>query len=218
MTLLERFLDPENVSVKICGVTRPADAAELVQLGVEALGVNFWPGSKRYLAPEEAGWLADLRGEILRVGVFVNQPASLPLRLVREGLLDLVQLHGGESPEDAAPFRAAGVPFIKAIGVENLDSLSEASAYGAAAILLDAHAPGVHGGTGKVFDWNHAIRFHEQSPDTVLILAGGIVPENTRLAVETVHPAAIDIASGAESAPGVKDLDRVSAILTALGR
>ncbi len=218
MTQLERFLNPAAVSVKICGVTLPADGAELAQLGVEALGVNFWPGSKRYVAPEEAGWLRDLAGKILRVGVFVNEPAALPLRLVKDGLIDVVQLHGDETPEDAAPFRDAGVTFIKAIGVKTQDSLADATAFGAAAVLLDSHAPGVHGGTGETFDWDHAVRFREMHPEIALILAGGIVPENVRLAVETVRPAAIDIASGAESAPGVKDLNRVSAILTALGR
>jgi phosphoribosylanthranilate isomerase len=218
VTVLERFLDPTAVSLKICGVTRPADAAELAQLGVEALGVNFWPGSKRYVAPEEAGWLRELEGRILRVGVFVNEPVALPLRLVQEGLLDVVQLHGDERPEDAAPLRDGGVTFFKAIGVKNLESLADAAAYGAAAVVLDAHAPGVYGGTGVVFDWEHANAFREAHPEIALILAGGIVPENSRLAAESVHPAALDVASGAESAPGVKDLNRVAAILTALGR
>ena len=118
MSLLERFLDPAVVSLKICGVTTRDDADRLAMIGVDALGVNFWPMSKRYLPPEDAVWLRDLDGRILRVGVFVNEPPELPLRLVSEGLLDVVQLHGDETPEDAAAFREAGIPFIKAIGVK----------------------------------------------------------------------------------------------------
>ena len=110
MSLLECFLDPATVSLKICGVTTRADADRLVAMGVDALGVNFWPQSKRYLAPEEAGWLKEMDGKILRVGVFVNEPPELPLRLVREGYLDVVQLHGDETPEDAAAFARRKFP------------------------------------------------------------------------------------------------------------
>ena len=148
MPLLESFLDPSTVSLKICGVTTRDDAERLVALGVDALGVNFWPKSKRYLDPEHAGWLRDLAGRILRVGVFVNEDAGLSLRLVRDGLLDVVQLHGDETPVDALPYQNAGVPFIKAIGVKTIEDLKHAESFGARAILLDAHAPGVYGGTG----------------------------------------------------------------------
>jgi len=213
VTALERFLDPSVVSLKICGITREGDAAELAALGVAALGVNFWPGSKRYLAPEAAGWLADYAGRIVRVGVFVNAPAALPLRLVRAGLLDCVQLHGDETPEDAAPLREAGVPFIKAFGVKSLDELDRAADYGAAAILLDAPAPGVYGGTGRVFDWHVAVSFKARHPEVPVILAGGIVPENAAAAIQAVGPAALDVASGAESAPGVKDFLKVRELL-----
>lgn len=216
MPLLARFLDPSTVSLKICGVTTRADAAQLVSLGVDALGVNFWPKSKRYLAPDEATWLLGLAGKILRVGVFVNEPPELPLRLVREGLIDAVQLHGDETPDDAAVFRNAGVPFIKAIGVKTLADLSRATEYGAAAVLLDAHAPGVYGGTGEVFDWQVARDFRDANPRLPVLLAGGIVPENAGLAAASVSPAALDIASGAEISPGTKDFQKVAAFLAAL--
>ena len=216
MPLLDRFLDPATVSLKICGVTTHDDAERLVALGVDALGVNFWPKSKRYLAPENAGWLQGLAGRILRVGVFVNEPAALPLRLIREGLLDVVQLHGDESPEDARIYQANGIPFFKAIGVRTLDELGRAPEFGASAILLDAHAPGVYGGTGETFDWNTAIDFKSRHPALAVVLAGGIVPENAALAAATVRPAALDVASGAELAPGIKDFSKVSALLAAL--
>ncbi len=218
MSLLDRFLDPATVSLKICGVTMRGDAERLVTLGVDALGVNFWPKSKRYLAPENAGWLRDLAGRILRVGVFVNEDPGLPLRLMREGLIDAVQLHGDETPEDALPYQNAGVPFFKAIGVKTIEDLARAADFGARAILLDAHAPGVYGGTGETFDWNSALDFKTRHPKIPVILAGGIVPENTASAAETVHPAALDIASGAELSPGLKDFEKVSAILAALNR
>lgn len=218
MPLLESFLDPSNVSLKICGVTTRADAEQLVAMGVDALGVNFWPKSKRYLAPEQADWLPDLAGKILRVGVFVNEPPELPLRLVREGWLDAVQLHGDETPEDAEVFREAGVPFIKAIGVKTRADLERATDFGARGILLDAHAPGIYGGTGEVFDWEVASGFRREHSDLPVILAGGIVPDNARLAAMSVRPAALDIASGAEISPGIKDFQKVAAFLTALNR
>ena len=216
MTFLERFLDPSAVSLKICGITRQSDAAQLSALGVHALGVNFWPASKRYLPPADAAWLLDCAGKILRVGVFVNAPVELPLQLVRDGLLDLIQLHGDETPGDAAAYRAANIPFIKAIGVKTRADLHHATEYGAAAILLDAHAPGIYGGTGEVFDWNVARQFREQHPALPLILAGGIVPDNAALAARRVRPAALDVASGAELSPGIKDFTKVQALLAAL--
>ena len=215
---LERFIDPASTSLKICGVRTRDDAERLAAMGVDALGVNFWPKSKRYLNPEDAEWLLEMAGKILRVGVFVNESPELPLRLVREGYLDAIQLHGDESPEDAAPFRDAGIPFIKAIGVKTVSDLDRATAFGAAAILLDAHAPGVYGGTGEVFDWDIAADFVKNHPALPVILAGGIVPENAASAVAAVRPVALDVASGAEISPGLKDFTKVAAFLNAMTR
>ena len=218
MSLLDPFLDPESVSLKVCGVRNATDALKLADLGVDAIGVNFWSGSPRHVASNEAEWLAALNGRILRVGVFVNAPAELPISLVREGLLDLVQLHGDETPADAAALREAGIPFIKAIGVKTHADLERVEDFGASAILLDAHAPGVYGGTGETFDWNTALDFKSKHPQLPLILAGGIKAENAASAVEMLRPSALDVASGAESSPGVKDFDKVRAILRALNR
>jgi phosphoribosylanthranilate isomerase len=207
-----RFLAPSPVSLKICGVTSAADAERLAEMGIEALGANFWPQSKRYLDPASAGFLRDLAGRILRVGVFVNAGPDLPLRLVEEGLIDVVQLHGDETPADAAVFRDANIPFLKAIGVKGLADLELAREFGAAGILLDAHAPGIYGGTGQMIDWALARSFTEQNPDLPLILAGGITPDNVAPAVQAVRPAALDVASGAELRPGVKDFNKVAAL------
>lgn len=207
-----RFLSLTPVSLKICGVTLAEDAERLVELGIEALGANFWPQSKRYLDPAAAGFLRALQGKILRVGVFVNAGADLPRRLFEEGLIDLVQLHGDEKPEDARVFREAGIPFIKAIGVQGLEDLARVRDYGAAAILLDAHAPGLYGGTGQTIDWALARAFAAENPDLPLVLAGGITPANVAEAVAAVLPAALDVASGAELRPGVKDFVKVAAL------
>ena len=217
-TLLERFLDPARVSLKICGVRTADDAARLVDRGVDALGVNFWPESKRYLSDGEAAWLASMKDRILRVGVFVNESPDLPLRLFRDGWIDLVQLHGDEAPADAAVFVREGVPFLKAVGVAAASNLEVAATYQADGVLLDAHAPGVYGGTGEPFDWNRAVDFQQTHPDIPLLLAGGITPENAAEAAGFVRPCALDVASGAEAAPGVKDMEKVDALMKALGR
>jgi phosphoribosylanthranilate isomerase len=211
----DSFLSPAATSLKICGVTLAADAERLAEMGVDALGANFWPNSKRYLAPERADFLRALAGRILRVGVFVNAGSELPLRLVEEGLIDVVQLHGDETPEDVRPFAAAGIPVLKALGVRGPDDLARARDFGAAGILLDAHAPGVYGGTGQTIDWDLARSFIAANPDLPLILAGGITAENAAAAIAAVRPAALDIASGAESSPGVKDFAKVAALLAA---
>jgi phosphoribosylanthranilate isomerase len=129
-----------------------------------------------------------------------------------------VQLHGDETPEAAAVFKDAEIPIFKAIGVKTLGDLARAPDFGASAILLDAHAPGIYGGTGEVFDWELASDFRREHPHLPVLLAGGIVPENAALAAMSVQPAALDIASGAEISPGIKDFQKVAAFLTALHR
>lgn len=218
MADLTSFLDPEVTSLKICGVTTAGDAAQLVSMGVDALGVNFWPSSKRYLAPENALWLQQIAGKILRVGVFVNADPAHALSLFYAGLIDVIQLHGDETPLDAAPYREANIPFIKAFGVNCALDLRHAKEYGSAAVLLDAHAPGIYGGTGEMFDWEVASNFRRDHADLPVILAGGIVPTNAGLAAMSVLPAALDIASGAEISPGIKDFEKVAALLKALNR
>jgi len=186
-------------------------------MGVDAMGINFWPQSKRYLSPEAANSiLTDSHGRITRVGVFVNAEPSLPRQLLEDGLIDVAQFHGDESPEYCAPFADDSLPFIKAIGVSNKASLENITDYRASAILLDTPAPGVYGGTGEVFDWTHARAFIAQHPEIPVLLAGGITPKNASQAIKEVHPAAIDIASGAELSPGVKDFDKVAALMRSI--
>jgi phosphoribosylanthranilate isomerase len=213
---LRPFLSPTPPSLKICGVTLADDAEELIALHIDALGFNFWPKSKRYLNPADATWLPGLSGRVLRVGVFVNTPIQDAIRLVRQGYIDVIQLHGDEQPADARPLADAGIPFIKAIGVATREDADHAMEFGATAILLDAPSPGVYGGTGNAFDWTLADEFRRNHPDLPLILAGGITPENAAAAIAAVHPAALDVASGAEISPGRKDLRKVAALLAAI--
>ena len=213
---MKNFLNPSHTSLKICGITRAEEATRLAEMGVDALGINFWPQSKRYLSPEDARKLpSNLAGKILRVGVFVNADPSLPRQLIEDGVIDLAQFHGDESPAYCAPFADAGLPFIKAIGVKNAASLDHISDYQATAILLDTPAPGVYGGTGEKFDWTHARDFIQANPNTPVLLAGGITPANAEDAIAMVHPAALDIASGAEISPGIKDFEKVQQLLDA---
>lgn len=212
------FFSTDQTSLKICGVRTEADAQGLIDLGVDAAGFNFWPHSKRYLDPKDAAWLKSLEGKILRVGVFVNQPAELSLRLISEGMIDVVQLHGDEDTDAAAVFSNAGIKVIKAIGVKTPVDIERAGGFEVDAILLDAHAPIVFGGTGETFDWSLALDFKKRYPNTAMILAGGITPQNAGMAISQVKPAALDIASGAEVSPGVKDFTKVQQLLDACRR
>jgi phosphoribosylanthranilate isomerase len=212
------FFSKDQTSLKICGVRSEKDADELVRLGVDAVGFNFWPKSKRYLNPGEGLWMKGLSGKILRVGVFVNEESDLPFRLIKEGMIDVVQLHGDESPELAREFSQAGIVVIKALGVKDSADIVSAGAFETDAILLDAHAPRVFGGTGETFDWQLALDFKKRFPETPMVLAGGITAENAVSAISQVSPAALYVASGAESSPGVKDFEKVRALLAACRR
>jgi phosphoribosylanthranilate isomerase len=215
---LASFLSPDDCSIKICGVTTAADAHALVEHGIAALGVNFWPLSKRFIAPDDAApWLHEVASKIVRVGVFVNATSDLMAEIYAQGLIDLVQLHGDESPEQMSGLLAQGIPCIKALGLKEQDDVAQAHEYaGALGLLLDTAAPGVYGGTGATFDWALAGAVHHSMPEMPLLLAGGITAQNAESAVRAVRPCAIDIASGAEILPGVKDFTKVQAIQNAV--
>ena len=208
------FFSPQT-SLKICGITCAHDAEFLAKLGVGALGINFWPPSRRYCSPEMAEhFLPSLKGQILRVGVFVNNARPLADELIKKELIVVVQLHGDETPEVILHFLGKGIPVIRAVSAEALpdyDTPKEGFA-----LLIDTPAGAEYGGTGRTFDWTIAQKYIEDHPDIPIILAGGISPENAETAIEQVKPAAIDVASGAEQAPGIKDHKKVRSLLEAL--
>lgn len=188
------------VRVKICGVTRLEDALLAVRLGADALGFNFWPGSRRFLAPAAAREIVRrLPPLVTAVGVFVDPSRDEVLRAVAASGVQVAQLHGDEPP---ALCGALPLPVVKAIRVRDAASLEALAAYdGLAGLLLDAPSPGF-GGSGATFDWTLAAAAAAARP---VILAGGLGPANVAEAVRAVRPFAVDVASGVESAPGVKD-------------
>jgi len=192
------------VRVKICGITRAEDALAAARLGADALGFNFWPASKRFVPPAAArAIVARLPPFVVPVGVFVDQPEEEILAIVRETGVRVLQLHGGEPPEFCARLP---LPVVKAIRVDAVKSLSAFASYEVAAFLLDTPSRGF-GGSGQPFDWSLAEGVSEIAP---VILAGGLTPENVAQAIRAVRPYAVDVASGVESAPGVKDLARLA--------
>ncbi|NOK35422.1 phosphoribosylanthranilate isomerase [Corallococcus exercitus] len=201
-----------NVLVKVCGVTRVADAKGVWAAGADAMGLNFHPGSPRFVDLSTAVTLARTRPPLAAmVGVFVNAtPEDIRVR-VRECGLTAVQLHGDEPPEACSGY---GVPVIKALRVRGPDDVAKARGYvgvgDVAGLLLDGAAPG-YGGGGVTFDWSLV----KQLADCGLpvLVAGGLKPSNVAEAVRATRPYGVDVASGVESAPGIKDLDAVRAFV-----
>ncbi len=210
--MLTAFLSPPP-SLKICGVTTETDAHTLAELGVHALGLNFWPPSKRYCPPENARTFApSLSGHILRVGVFVNNSLPLADELFSEGLIDIVQLHGDETLADIQHFLQKDIPVIRAVSALNLPTGHLPSHN--FALLIDTPAGKNYGGTGQTFDWTIARDFINTHPGLPVILAGGITPLNSRDALLAANPVALDVASGAEISPGLKDIEKIKSLLS----
>ena len=198
------------VRIKICGVTRAEDALAAVRLGADALGFNFWPGSKRHVTPAAArAIIARLPPFVTPVGVFVNQTEGEMRAIAAESGIQVFQLHGDEPPELCARLP---MPVVKAIPVDQVRALSRLLSYEVAAFLLDTPSRG-YGGSGEPFDWSLAEGVSEVAP---VILAGGLTPENVAAAVRAVRPYAVDVASGVESSPGVKDMARMSRFFAAV--
>jgi phosphoribosylanthranilate isomerase len=198
-----------RVRVKICGITRMDDALLAARLGADALGFNFWPGSKRFVDPDAAREIVDrLPPFVTAVGVFVNQPPTEVLATAARAGIQAVQLHGDESWDDVNGFP---IPAIKALRVAGPESLADMHRYRVRAFLLDAPSAGF-GGSGATFDWSVAREAAARAP---VILAGGLTPENVREAVRAVRPYGVDVASGVERAPGAKDEEKLRRFIAA---
>lgn len=206
-----------RVAVKICGITTAAQASAIVAAGADALGINFWPKSKRFIALESAlPWLMDLVGTVPRVAVTVNADDHELHRLFDSGGIDWIQLHGDETPERVRSLTRQGLPVFKAMGIRDRRMLEAAAAYDSPTLLLDAYAPNEYGGSGETMDWSLGADAVKQWPDRQIILAGGLHPGNVAEALRQVRPAAVDVASGVEESPGVKNLDFVNAFIEAV--
>lgn len=190
--------------VKFCGITNLDDALEAVRLGAWAIGLNHWTGSERYCEPDAAVEIsAALKRRLEVVGVFVNPTLDEVVTAAENESLTMVQLHGGEGAafcREAA--RRTGCKVIKAIRVRSTADLQAAEAFRTDFHLLDAHRPGTHGGTGESFDWELLADHRSEVP---MILAGGLTPDNVDEAIAVTHPFAVDVASGVEAEPGIKD-------------
>jgi phosphoribosylanthranilate isomerase len=197
--------------VKICGITDGAQAEAIAKAGADFIGVNFWPGSKRYLAPEKAAeWVGSLAEHVGIIGVLVNPDRSYLHEVASLNALFAFQLHGDESPELCARLTDHGHKVIKAFQVRDRNTLDIIGDYPVTDILLDAYHPGERGGTGETFSWDLACEFLIRYPDKRLWLSGGLTPANVSAAVSEVKPYAVDVASGVESGtPGIKDLAKV---------
>ncbi|HWO19207.1 MAG TPA: phosphoribosylanthranilate isomerase [Kofleriaceae bacterium] len=217
------------MKVKICGVTLEGDAARIAALGVDYIGLNFWPRSKRFVDVERAAALAAAArgaGPAQIVGVFVDATAAEIAAIHARVGLDVIQLHGAEPPEVAGAIAgAAGRPVWKALAAGGPDALDALDAWLDAldawpdacpvdAILLDTPTP-ERGGSGRTFDWALARAARLRHPARRLVLAGGLHPGNVAGAITAVAPWAVDVASGVEAAPGVKDVGKVAAFVAA---
>ena len=194
--------------VKICGITNEEDALFAADCSAVALGFIFYPPSPRYIKPADARIIISvLPKQLVKVGVFVNEKAQEIKRVMEYCGLDMIQLHGDESPEYCRDFPASRI--IKAVELINEDDLNLAFDYDVAALLVDSHHAGLYGGTGRKANWDLACRIKNKKP---LILSGGLNEKNIAEALKVVAPAALDINSGVESEPGKKDHAKLAQI------
>ncbi len=203
-----------RVGIKVCGITRPEDGLRAAAAGADAIGIVFWPRSPRAVDVETARRIAAaLPPFVVRVGVFVDAPRAVLCDVADAVGLDIVQLHGSEAPET---LEGLSRRVIKALRVRSEADLETAARYAqrGATILLDAGKETSPGGTGERCDWSLARRARERVGS--LVLAGGLTPENVKEAIDTVRPAAVDVSSGVESAPGRKDAARLAAFVAAV--
>ena len=202
------------VKVKVCGITRLEDALFVCQSGADAVGFIIYPKSKRFIKAKEVRKItSQLPPFITKVGVFVNEDPRDVLEILSYAHLDFAQLHGDETPQECEYIGANRV--IKVFRLRNEEEIEKIKPYigKVRAILLDTYDSKVYGGTGKPFNWEIAIKVKETFPEVPLILSGGLNPENVGRAVKTVKPYAVDVSSGVETEPGIKDRDRVKAFI-----
>lgn len=187
--------------VKVCGITNSEDALCAVRLGAMALGFVFYQKSPRFISPEEAGEvIRQIPPFVTKVGVFVNAEEDYLKEARDVAGFDVYQFHGDETPEFCAAFAEN---YIKAVRVKNAESLDAVELYDTDAFLFDTYSPDAYGGTGENFSWDVLSR--RKLEDKFVILSGGLNSDNVRDAIRAVNPYAVDVSSGVESSPGIKD-------------
>lgn len=197
-----------QVKVKICGMTNLKDVKVAVDGGVDAVGFIFYKKSPRSVTIQTVREIVlELPPFVDSVGVFVDETAEQINKIADRCNLDRVQLHGDESPAFCKKIRRR---VIKVIRVKDIQSLKKLSDYPVSSFLLDTFSEDQYGGTGKVFDWNLAYSAKKYGP---IILAGGLTPINVRQAIQRIQPYGVDVCSGVESQPGIKDHKKMQAFL-----
>lgn len=198
--------------MKVCGITNLEDALVAAAAGADALGFNFWPGSPRSIEPSRAAEIiSHLPLFVMPVGVFVNEERLRLERIVRRTGVRAVQLHGDETPEAVAALAADGLTVLKALTVGRGFQPQRLRQYsGVAAFLLDAQVKEKRGGTGQAFDWKRAAEANRYGR---ILLAGGLTPENVGEAIRQARPYGVDVCTGVEKKPGVKDHARLREFL-----
>ncbi len=196
--------DMSKTQIKICGLTNLQQIQECIEIGVTWIGLNCYPKSPRYLRPKAIRELvAEIPEEVTTVGVFVNEPADNVEHILQYTRMQYAQLHGHETPTYVSALK---VPSIKAFRVSDQFRLEEIAEYPQGIFLLDSYHPNLYGGTGDPFNWEIAKKAQQFGK---FMLAGGLKPENVGKAVKQVQPFGVDVSSGVESSPGVKDLQKV---------
>ena len=195
--------------VKICGITRAQDALEAVKQGADAIGLVFYPKSPRNVSATQAAEIvSQIPAFVTVVGLFVDAEPAFIQEVISSVKLDLLQFHGDETPSACRQYSR---PYMKAIRVKNGTNLVQYAAdyADARALLLDAFAEGVPGGTGLVFDWS----LIPQNLPLPIVLAGGLNAENVGVAIEQVRPYAVDVSGGVEASKGIKDAAKIAAFM-----
>ncbi|MBC8256677.1 MAG: phosphoribosylanthranilate isomerase [Candidatus Marinimicrobia bacterium] len=200
------------IQVKICGITSLKDANIAVNYGASAIGLIFFPGSPRYVDPEKVkNWILEIPEYVKKVGVFVDEKNENIHGIVRSLDLDFIQLHGDESPEYCAQIIK---PVIKVFRVGDDFDSNVLRKYQVAAFLFDTYQKGKPGGTGENFNWKLIADLKTNTP---IILSGGLNADNILNGIEIVNPAVVDVNSGVESIPRIKDRGKVKNIFSKLG-
>ena len=200
-----------SVTVKICGITSEADALAAAEAGADAIGLMFYEGSPRHVILEQAKAIsAALPPHVMRVGVFVNAEEAFVHQALTECMLNILQFHGDETPEECSRYP---VMTLKAFRVQGEETLAQLEAYPSAGYLLDAYVKDALGGTGATFNWDLAVR--AQKFGKPIFLAGGLTPGNVAEAVRKVQPFGVDVSSGVEIEPGRKDAEQMRTFVAA---